>query len=591
MSPRLKERLPLFELSLVLVAAIIGWAEVRLSHLKSQADRDRENFGNNFTLWKQAGENWRQEAQRFQQQNQQLQQVFVEFRSEFTNELKPLQETKKHDELTLPENRRLQEEYSTLAEVIQTNITEMQAALTRKNLGKDPVELARFQRRSEELKGWISKQKERAQLERFEARSEELKERIDKERSAPTEGLVPIPKDLGALLNEMNSSYSNYVKETEELIINDIKKNYYGPEFDKRLENAGAEAGQLLRLAAQAHTGASGIKTFLDWQWQSEGHQRAERLQPVIQSFLKAQARLETNNLLRPQNETTSAGLAASENTSPSPGSWAALYPLLLAQIGLGIFLMVAIYRRLVVDRLRVRLSESTAENKLAHFEKLAVWQAHEIKQPLTAITAWLWTLQQTLPDGTPEHRIAAAIRKETDRLDQFVKDFLKLARPLDPKLVPLKAEPVLQEIQLLFQPRLEQQSIKLNLESTVDVRFRADPQQLKQVLINLVQNAAESIERDGSITLRARQDRVPLKGRTSEVVIIEVEDNGPGIPPEVQERLFEPFFSTKKEGTGLGLPIAVRIIDKHGGALEFKSFPGKGTTFGVVLPVYRDGG
>src|SRR5713101_3691246 len=391
MSPRLKERLPLFELSLVLVAAIIVWAEVRLSHLKSQADRDREHF----TLWKQDGENWRHEAQRFQRQNQQLQQVFVELRSEFTNELKPLQESKMRDDLTLPENRRLQEEYSTLADVIQTNITEMQTALTRKSLGKDPGELARFQRRSEELKGWINKQKERAQLERFEARSEELKERIDKERSAPTGALVPIPKDLGALLNEMNSSYSNYVKETEELIINDIKKNYYGPEFDKRLENAGAEAAQLLRLAAQAHTGASGIKTFLDWQWQSEGHQRAERLQPVIQSFLKAQARLETNNLLRPQRETNSAGLAASENTSPSPGYWAALYPLLLAQIGLGIFLMVAIYRRLVVDRLRVRLSESATENKLAHFEKLAVWQAHEIKQPLTAITAWLWTLQQ----------------------------------------------------------------------------------------------------------------------------------------------------------------------------------------------------
>jgi signal transduction histidine kinase len=161
----------------------------------------------------------------------------------------------------------------------------------------------------------------------------------------------------------------------------------------------------------------------------------------------------------------------------------------------------------------------------------------------------------------------------------------------LEPKLVLLKAEPVMQEIQLLFQPRLEQQSIKLNLESTVDVRFRADAQQLKQVLINLVQNAAESIVRDGSITLRARQDKVPLKGRTSEVVIIEVEDNGPGIPPEVQERLFDPFFSTKKEGTGLGLTIAARIIDKHDGALEFKSFPGKATTFGVVLPAGRNGG
>ena len=105
------------------------------------------------------------------------------------------------------------------------------------------------------------------------------------------------------------------------------------------------------------------------------------------------------------------------------------------------------------------------------------------------------------------------------------------------------------------------------------------------------MQNAADSIQHDGSITLRTRQDRVPLRGRTSDVVIIEVEDDGPGIPPEVQERLFEPFFSTKKEGTGLGLPIAARIIDKHGGALEFRSSPGRGTVFDVLLPVDRDGG
>ena len=107
--------------------------------------------------------------------------------------------------------------------------------------------------------------------------------------------------------------------------------------------------------------------------------------------------------------------------------------------------------------------------------------------------------------------------------------------------------------------------------------------------MINLITNAADSIEHDGVITLRARKDQARLKGRNSDVVVIEVEDTGQGIPPEVQQRLFDPFFSTKEEGTGLGLPIAANIIDKHGGLLEFKTDPGKGTTFAILLPLLKD--
>ena len=107
----------------------------------------------------------------------------------------------------------------------------------------------------------------------------------------------------------------------------------------------------------------------------------------------------------------------------------------------------------------------------------------------------------------------------------------------------------------------------------------------MKQVLINLIQNAADSIETQGTITLRARQDTRRLDDKPSEVVVLEVQDTGAGISPDIQKRLFDPFFSTKKGGTGLGLSIAAQIVNKHHGKLNFQSRPGQGTTFTIVLP------
>jgi signal transduction histidine kinase len=104
--------------------------------------------------------------------------------------------------------------------------------------------------------------------------------------------------------------------------------------------------------------------------------------------------------------------------------------------------------------------------------------------------------------------------------------------------------------------------------------------------LINLVQNAAESIDHNGQITLRARSGTFRFNGHHQLAVILETQDNGKGIPPDVQKRLFDPFFSTKESGTGLGLSIAARIVEKHGGALEFQTQVNRGTTFGIVLPV-----
>src|SRR5207249_10440558 len=114
---------------------------------------------------------------------------------------------------------------------------------------------------------------------------------------------------------------------------------------------------------------------------------------------------------------------------------------------------------------------------------------------------------------------------------------------------------------------------------------IRVDPHQVEQVLINLIQNAAESIGRDGTITLRARSTQLPLTGQATLVVVLEVLDTGKGIPLKVQERLFDAFFTTKEPGTGLGLSIAARIVVKHGGALQYQTEVDRGTTFGIVLP------
>jgi signal transduction histidine kinase len=262
------------------------------------------------------------------------------------------------------------------------------------------------------------------------------------------------------------------------------------------------------------------------------------------------------------------------------------------------LLLSVAVCFSLITLLYRWRLSQATGIllahanqkvhlDKLSHFSLLAQEVAHEIKQPLTAINARLYTLQKTLaPDSAPA-KDAAVIRGEIKRLDQVVKDFLLLAKPSEPILANLSASQALQEVRDLMSAQLEQQSIAFQFDCDQELRLVADLDQLKQVLINLLKNAAESLGNTGNIILRARKDKLPLKDHSppEDVAVIEVEDNGPGIPPELQTRIFDPFFSTKKDGTGLGLAIAARMIDKQAGRLNFISAPGEGTVFQILLP------
>jgi signal transduction histidine kinase len=253
-----------------------------------------------------------------------------------------------------------------------------------------------------------------------------------------------------------------------------------------------------------------------------------------------------------------------------------------------GICLAVVVYREMI-SPLQVQLVESRQlaerQEKLASLGMLAAGVAHEIRNPLTAIKAWLYLQQKHLTPDSPEFADAELISGEINRLERIVKDFLQFARPSEPQFAMVAADQPLRQVQTLLQPEFEKAKIEIVLAEIVPARIRIDPEQIKQVLINLIRNAAESIGENGTITLRVRLDEKRISDRHQDVVILEVSDTGQGIPPEAEKRLFDPFFTTKDFGTGLGLPIAARIVEKHQGALQYQTQPDRGTTFGIILP------
>jgi signal transduction histidine kinase len=264
------------------------------------------------------------------------------------------------------------------------------------------------------------------------------------------------------------------------------------------------------------------------------------------------------------------------------------LFTALGALVFAGCWLAFVVYREMIAP-LQTQLVESRQiaerQEKLASLGMLAAGVAHEIRNPLTAIKAWLFLQQKHLTPDSPEFADAELIEGEIDRLERIVKDFLQFARPPEPQFIVARAEQPLIDVQTLLQPEFERSKIEIVLGETAPAQIRIDPQQMKQVLINLVRNAADSIGQNGTVILRVKLDDKRISDRTIPVVILEVSDTGKGIPPEAEKRLFDPFFTTKDHGTGLGLPIAARIIEKHHGALQYQTQPDQGTTFGIILP------
>ena len=225
---------------------------------------------------------------------------------------------------------------------------------------------------------------------------------------------------------------------------------------------------------------------------------------------------------------------------------------------------------------------------KLAMAGKLAAGMAHSIRNPLTSVKMRLFSLSRSLELTDYQKEDFEVISEEIRHTDTIVQNFLEFSRP--PKLIMQQISPsVVVDLAIqLLEHRLKSYDVNVNvIRKQMLPQIQADPEQLKEVLVNLMVNACEAMEQGGSIVVHEEE---ALAQPLSRVVAIRISDNGPGIPESIQEKLFEPFFTTKEEGTGLGLSIAARIVQEHQGWLDVTSKEDQGTTFTITLPLKESG-
>jgi len=230
------------------------------------------------------------------------------------------------------------------------------------------------------------------------------------------------------------------------------------------------------------------------------------------------------------------------------------------------------------------RLEEQlTRSEKLALIGELAATMAHEVNNPLDGIQNCSRIIRRNLDDPQQVRRLLDLMDTGLYRIEMVVRRFLTLSREGVSRLVPTRLDEVVNDAVVFVAPRITKRRIELTTEAPqMPVFAQADRQLLGQALINLMVNAADSLADRGRLTVRIHQ---PEPGDT--VVKLSVEDTGCGIAPEHLPHIFEPFYSTKGQGggTGLGLAVVARIVKAHGGQIHVQTEPGKGTTFTLELP------
>jgi PAS domain S-box-containing protein len=211
---------------------------------------------------------------------------------------------------------------------------------------------------------------------------------------------------------------------------------------------------------------------------------------------------------------------------------------------------------------------------RLAAISRLMGGVAHEIKNPLNAMALHLEVLRTRLDGDDPEIQVISA---EIKRLDRVVKTFLNFNKPLDTQMRVLDIAALSAEVVHLVSPDAAARGIAIDTQLTEQLWINGDPDLLKQVVLNVVMNALEAMESAGRLTIRTEEE-------DGENAIL-ISDNGPGIPPEIQDKIFNLYFSTKETGTGIGLAMAFRVVQLHGGTIDFSSEIGKGTLFRLRFP------
>ncbi len=217
----------------------------------------------------------------------------------------------------------------------------------------------------------------------------------------------------------------------------------------------------------------------------------------------------------------------------------------------------------------------------LATLGELSAGLAHEVKNPLAGIKGAIEVIRDSVPASDIHREILGDVLHEVDRIDKIVRDLLTYAKPKPPSLTAIHLPVLAQRIIAMVRKSAGNDALVIRLQKCNDIPgFTGDETQLEQVLLNLLLNAQKAMPAGGKINVRLQYN--PAAGSVG----FEVEDEGPGIPDEIRKKLFQPFFTTRTDGTGLGLATCMKNVQYHGGTIEVKSESGRGTSFIVNIPL-----
>ena len=231
--------------------------------------------------------------------------------------------------------------------------------------------------------------------------------------------------------------------------------------------------------------------------------------------------------------------------------------------------------------------------DRLAALGEMAAAIAHEVKNPLAGIEVMAGILKRQLTESPDAQSILGDIIKEAKMANVIVQEVLAFVRPIRLQVEDIALADVIRDAMTMA----ESHSLKANVQVRIDVPealrpIQGDPHQLRQIFTNLLTNAFEAMNGSAGLveitatSIDGEDDAMPGSEHLGPTILITISDNGPGIPPEVVDRIFSPFFTTKPQGSGLGLAIVRKIVDAHDGRIDVVQRPGGGTVFRVTLPV-----
>ena len=238
-------------------------------------------------------------------------------------------------------------------------------------------------------------------------------------------------------------------------------------------------------------------------------------------------------------------------------------------------------------SRQEIELLHRTQMSRAEHFAtlgELATGLAHEIRNPLAGIAGVIEIIGRDLPATSPARAVVKDVRQEISRINQIVTDLLQTARPHPPQKRRSDLNVTVEHAVMLGRQHTLSKPVEIRMMKDISLpEIEHDGDQIHQVLLNLLLNALQAVNGNGKITVTVKPH--------GQFAAVEVTDNGPGIAPEHLPNIFRPFYTTKGEGTGLGLSLARRIVEDHQGKIEVTSSVGQGSTFTVLLPLQKQAG